>query len=87
MQRLISKLRLFRFSNLKDAPKNTPLSSDPANKDYQNVTVNIEGIKKRLLERETKLPLSSPAPTSSADFYNPKTNPRPTEYIFDFFEP
>lgn len=53
------------------------VKKDPNNKDFDNVTVNIDNIRRKLLqERETKLPLRDSRIHIPGNVYDSKSNKR-----------
>lgn len=57
------------------------------NADKKNVTVDVDTIKQRLMERKTELPFKDPTIRKPSDFYDTRLNKRKTEYVFDFINP
>ena len=53
----------------------------------KNVTVDVDTIKQRLMERKTELPFKDPTIRKPSDFYDTRLNKRKTEYVFDFINP
>lgn len=63
------------------------LFCESKNVDKKNVTVDVETIKKRLMDRKTELPFKDPTIKKPSDFYDAKSNKRKSEYVFDFINP